>query len=170
MAQTLNSQVDMALGNTPLIQEDPVDVEEVYEALLKVHAAINILVGFFDANSELFVNLAEAQTITGEKTFDADVILADASNIVLDTTTGTKIGTSTAQKLGLWNATPIPQPAAANQAALTNSTGGSRDGVLSAVSGSGADSAINNNFTDLHELVNEIRTAAVASGLIKGSA
>jgi hypothetical protein len=31
-------------------------------------------------------------------------------NIVIDTTTGTKIGTSTSQKIGLWNATPIVQP------------------------------------------------------------
>lgn len=32
-------------------------------------------------------------------------------NMVLNTTTGTKIGTATTQKLALWNATPIVQPA-----------------------------------------------------------
>jgi len=32
-------------------------------------------------------------------------------NIILGTTTGTKIGTSTSQKLAFWNATPIVQPA-----------------------------------------------------------
>lgn len=39
------------------------------------------------------------------------VTLADAGNIVLGTTTGTKIGTATTQKLGFWNATPVAQPA-----------------------------------------------------------
>jgi hypothetical protein len=38
--------------------------------------------------------------------------LADAANIVLGTTTGSKIGTGATQKLGFWNATPVVQPAA----------------------------------------------------------
>lgn len=33
-----------------------------------------------------------------------------AGNITTDTTTGTKIGTATSQKISLWNATPIIQP------------------------------------------------------------
>jgi len=40
-----------------------------------------------------------------------------AKNILTDTTTGTKIGTATTQKLSLWNATPIVQPTAAVAAA-----------------------------------------------------
>lgn len=36
--------------------------------------------------------------------------ITDANNIVLGTTTGTKIGTATTQKLGFYNATPIVQP------------------------------------------------------------
>lgn len=39
--------------------------------------------------------------------------MSDAKNIVLNATTGTKIGTATTQKLGLWNATPIVQPTTA---------------------------------------------------------
>jgi len=35
---------------------------------------------------------------------------ADAKNIKFQTTTGTKIGTATSQKLAFWNATPIIQP------------------------------------------------------------
>jgi len=38
-------------------------------------------------------------------------------NMVLGTTTGTKIGTATTQKLGLWNATPVIQPTTAVTAA-----------------------------------------------------
>lgn len=37
-------------------------------------------------------------------------IVLGALDMVLDTTTGTKIGTATSQKIGLWNATPIVQP------------------------------------------------------------
>jgi hypothetical protein len=107
---------------------------------------------------------AAAWELTGNKS------LADASNIVLGTGTGSKIGTATTQKLGFWNATPIVQPAAAAQAALTNSTGGTADGTLSAVSGTGDDADINNNFTELHTLLNAIRTALVNSGIMKGAA
>ena len=38
--------------------------------------------------------------------------LADAGNIQVGTTTGTKIGTATTQKIGFYNATPVVQPAA----------------------------------------------------------
>ena len=38
--------------------------------------------------------------------------IADALNIAVGTTTGTKIGTATNQKLGFWNATPVVQPTA----------------------------------------------------------
>lgn len=38
--------------------------------------------------------------------------IADANDVILGTTTGTKIGTATTQKLGLWNKTPVVQPAA----------------------------------------------------------
>lgn len=39
-----------------------------------------------------------------------DFSQADATNFVFGTGTGTKLGTATSQKLGLWNATPIVQP------------------------------------------------------------
>ena len=38
--------------------------------------------------------------------------LADAGNITVGTTTGTKIGTATTQKIGFYNATPVVQPTA----------------------------------------------------------
>jgi len=41
--------------------------------------------------------------------------IKDGTNIPLDTTTGTKIGTGTTQKLGFWNATPIVRPSAFTQ-------------------------------------------------------
>lgn len=42
---------------------------------------------------------------------------ADAVNMVFNATTGTKIGTATTQKIGIWNATPIVQPTTAVAAA-----------------------------------------------------
>lgn len=56
--------------------------------------------------------------------------LRDGHNFVLGSTTGTKLGTATTEKLGLWNVTPVIQPAGALQAAITNSTGGTQDGTL----------------------------------------
>ncbi len=100
----------------------------------------------------------------------ADIKIVNIRDLELDATTGSRIGTATSQKLAFWNAVPIIQPAAANQAALTNNTGGVYDGTLAAVSGSGDDTTINNNFTDLHTLLNEVRTALANAGIIKGSA
>jgi hypothetical protein len=98
---------------------------------------------------------------------------ADAVNLALGTGTGSKIGTAAAQKLGFWGVTPIAQPSGAAQAALTNSTGGTAGSSLAAVgaTNSGDVSAtINNNFASAWTLLDAIRTALVAAGLIKGSA
>ena len=54
---------------------------------------------------------------TGRDTTFGGNVITSTRNIVTDTTTGTKIGTATGQKLGLWNATPIIQPTTAVAAA-----------------------------------------------------
>lgn len=46
------------------------------------------------------------------------LVMADATNIVLNTTTGTKIGTAITQKLGFFNVTPIVQPTVATDATV----------------------------------------------------
>ena len=43
---------------------------------------------------------------------NGDLTIADAENIILGSTTGTKIGTATTQKIGFYNATPVVQPTA----------------------------------------------------------
>lgn len=96
--------------------------------------------------------------------------LGDAVNFALNATTGTKIGTATSQKLGLWNATPIIQPASANQAAITDSTGGTPGFTLTDVGVVFSQAAINSNFASLARLVDNMRTAMVNSGLMKGAA
>ena len=110
-------------------------------------------------------------TVT-QTTLRGDVVIEDGEDIILGTTTGTKIATAVGQKLGFWGKAPITQPTDALQAALTNSTGGSQDGTLAAVtdtSASDQSGPINDNFTDVHTLLNEIRDALVDSGIMKGS-
>lgn len=48
---------------------------------------------------------------TGTVALTDTMTITDAKNIVINTTTGTKIGTGTTQKIGFFNATPIVQPA-----------------------------------------------------------
>jgi hypothetical protein len=99
--------------------------------------------------------------------------LADAANIVVGTTTGTKIGTATTQKIGFWNTTPVVQPSGANQAAITNTAIGTADGALVSIGTTYSNTVannINNNFADIATLLNEIRTALVNVGIIKGAA
>lgn len=91
------------------------------------------------------------------------ISLGDATNLLIGSTTGTKIGTATSQKLSFWNATPIVQPASANQAALSLD-----------VDVTGVDTvdkaAINSNFSAIQTLVNQLRLDLVAAGIIKGAA
>lgn len=53
---------------------------------------------------------ASSVAATGTVALTDNMTITDAKNIVLDTTTGTKIGTATTQKLGFFNATPVVQP------------------------------------------------------------
>jgi hypothetical protein len=61
-------------------------------------------------SSDSICGIASTQTLTN-KTLSGPTI-TDATNIVLGSTTGTKIGTATTQKLGFFNATPVVQAAA----------------------------------------------------------
>lgn len=94
----------------------------------------------------------------------------EGKNVQFGTTTGTKLGTGVSQKIGFWGATPVVQPAGANQAALTDSTTGSVDGVVADVTASHNQAILNNNFADLISRINAIRQALVDAGLIKGAA
>jgi hypothetical protein len=54
-----------------------------------------------------------------------DNAITDAVNLVFGTSTGTKLGTSASQKIGIWNATPIVQPTTAISSStfVTNTSG-----------------------------------------------
>ncbi len=62
---------------------------------------------------------ADASTIT----ISDDITMADAKNLILNTTTGTKIGAAANQKLGFWNATPVIQQSSVGE--TTGFTAGS---------------------------------------------
>jgi hypothetical protein len=66
-----------------------------------------------DGDLQIFRNDASTpgQLLVGEITASGNLTIS-TKNIVTDTTTGTKIGTATTQKLAFWNATPVVQPTA----------------------------------------------------------
>lgn len=51
------------------------------------------------------------------------LVIDDAYNIAVGSTTGAKIGTATSQKIGFWNATPIAQPTTGVASATVAATG-----------------------------------------------
>lgn len=79
---------------------------------------------------------------------DLETILPLALGAILRQSRGLKVR---AEKLELVEMEPIQS--------LTDSSGGTVDGTLAAVSGSGADAAINNNFAELATKVNELLSA-----------
>lgn len=110
--------------------------------------------------------------------------LSDGANIALGTTTGTEFGTATNQLIGFYGATPIVQRTNAAQAAIsTLSMGGASVAVIGNTTSVDQASNLNGNFASINgqlvngaadlaalkALLNEIRTALVTIGLIKGS-
>lgn len=64
------------------------------------------------------------------------------------------------------NSNPMISTQQAKIASLTDSSGGTADNTVAAVSGSGADAAINNNFADLTAKVNALLAIVEAHGLM----
>lgn len=86
--------------------------------------------------------------------------ITNAKNVVLATGTGTQIGTAASQKLGFLGATPIVQRVGAAQDAVATTA------ATSTTPFGYAEAQANAIVT----LVNELRAALVAFGLIKGAA
>lgn len=78
MTESLDSTIDLILGNTPQIRDG--SSEEIYEALLKIHQAIEILVSSYDDSGGTYVTIGTVQSITAEKTFD-DTVNFDGSTV-----------------------------------------------------------------------------------------
>ncbi len=96
---------------------------------------------------------------------DGLLTLADSVDIVINTTTGTKIGTATGQKIGFWNATPVVQPShnadpaatASDPDALTATAIAAADATTP---GTGADGTTPSGaeYTTCANLANELKT------------
>lgn len=107
------------------------------------------------------------------------VSIQDANNIALGSTTGTKFGTATTQKLGLWGVTPVTQPAGSGQAAVTL---GNTDNEIGGLTISAAYSQaevqalrdkteeLADDVRNLSTLIHAIRSAGVSIGAWKGAA
>lgn len=105
--------------------------------------------------------------------------ITDAKDVELDTTTGSKIGTSASQKLAFYDTTPIVQPASGDQASVSL---GNTDNEIGGLTISDPPTqaeveALRDKCEELaddvravHTLLEAMRTAFVNLGLIKGSA
>ena len=83
-------------------------------------------------DGQLNLQVMDAGTLTTQISVDANAItIGDAVNVVLNTSTGTKIGTATTQKLAFFNSTPVVQ-----QSAIANITTTASSGTLPTANGS----------------------------------
>lgn len=94
-------------------------------------------------------------------------------DLIFNTGTGTKIGTSTTQKLAFWNATPIVRPTAITAATALTSAFGTGGTALSDVGAAFSQTTLNNNFksvvdktTNLETRVNDLYTRLQNMGLV----
>jgi len=72
---------------------------------------------------------------------------------------GNRVGQAASSMVAFWGVTPISQPSATNQAALT----------LSSLSQDTVVSGVVSGYNEVADLVYEIRTALVNAGVMKGS-
>ena len=123
-------------GATPVVQ--PVTTTDIKTALVN----LGLL-----ASGTSPLNLGSGALGSGTFT------IADASNIVIGSTTGTKIGTATTQKIGFYNAAPVVQQT--QGAIINNVTSGGSTGTIADItdittySNAGAGAAIRNDIYQL---------------------
>ena len=105
--------------------------------------------------------------------------LADSVDIALGSTTGSKLGTTSTQRLGFWGTTPTQRPASADQAVVAmNITNGEFTALtIPDAYATGEFTTFRDKCEQLaddvraHEtLLNSLRAALVGAGIIKGSA
>ena len=92
---------------------------------------------------------------------------SDGTNVVTvhtGSTHGVQIGGAPGDWLAFWGSVPGAQPSGANQAAITDSSGGTPSFMIAAIS----DTATANAIASLARQIDAIRTALVQCGLIKG--
>jgi|GEM_PF-2141463 len=170
------------LGATPIVR--PANTVGIVDILTNL--------GLRASGGNPALNIGSGPLTCGAATIGGLTTHGDGQNVAYGSTTGTKHGTATTQKQSWWNATPIVQPASANQAAaaaltsatLTDSTTGTPSTTVGDVGATFDQATLNNinaSTVDQHNklradlaavrtLVNQLRADLVAAGLIKGSA
>ena len=136
-------------------------------------ASLTLNYGKLIFNSDTFSGYGEIQITDNLADALSIKITSGADIMVFDTTNSNEkltILSAITQKLGFYGTTPVAQLAGANQAALTDSTGGSADGTVADVTAAHDQTILNNNFADIVRLVNQLRADLVSLGLIKGAA
>jgi hypothetical protein len=152
------------------LQGDAAGDVTMFEGIASAASPYLYIYGYATAQYNMRIAVCDGTTdarafFTGSVTsfeFDGDIRLTEGDDLVVGTSTGTKIGTATDQKLAFFNTTPIVQPTASSQALVTDSTPTTN---LSSTTVASIASVANSNKT----LINEIRTQLVNLGLIKGS-
>lgn len=91
---------------------------------------------------------------TGQIGLQSEIVITEAKNIILGSTTGTKIGTATTQKLGFYNSTPVIKPAALTGIDAT---------TVDATYGTEESGVINNLRTRLNELETKLQNLGLLS-------
>jgi len=95
------------------------------QALLISNTPSSFLIGTTASSNVIFISGGSATTNEIFRYSTTTFTYKDAINVAFGTTTGTKLGTATSQKIGFWNATPIVQPTTAVAAAtfVANTSG-----------------------------------------------
>jgi len=106
-----------------------------------------------DADSDCFdVTIA----VSGNLDSGGNITMAEAKNIVLGTTTGTKIATGEDQKLGFFNVTPVIRPSAFTQTYAT------ADKTFSAYTANDQSAAYTGSVVDSEAKLTDINLLRVA--------
>jgi hypothetical protein len=90
---------------------------------------------FRNGTTAITIDAASGITTTG------GITLADAKDLAFGTSTGTKIGTATSQKIGFWNKTPVVQPSSTGESAGFTAGAGTTVTHLSTFTGNSGSTA-----------------------------
>lgn len=135
---------DATAGGYTLTKPTATDKVQIVGRIVEDHASTGAIL--FDLSGPQQVTHDHSSDAEGGSALGAHssgtITLDDEANIVVNTTTGTEIGTAAGQKIGFWGTTPTTQPshvadpasaAAMTQDTLTDNGGGTADGTVASM-------------------------------------